>query len=363
MKRAKDLLLWFLIGFTITTICSTLSHGAEPEIIVHREESEWSVMICDAEGCDKRVATSKDGLTFLVSDTDLNVERAKRCTITIVNGDKRRSGRFVSHDIRGAVFALSATSPTQYAVKLSGPKRSALASGVNTRHGIVTCAHVVEGIAEFTAECDGETAQAKVAKVDKKHDLALLSVVWKQRHDLADLSESDPKKGDGLVSVGRQKDGTITADEHSLVGDQWDEYQYSNPPCEGRSGSGVFNESGELIGIVTGKLVDAEPYLGRAATRDAIVGLLPRAVASGRMLCRVHMASWCIPCKQQKDANGDGDERIQFEYTTDKPPVDVYPCTTFTDSAGAVRYIAGYHTTEQIWQRIQRTNAALKEAK
>ena len=93
----------------------------------------------------------------------------------------------------GDAIRVSSASLLKYAVKLRAKNtRSALASGVNTAKGIVTCAHVVEGFTEFTVDCDGESATAKVLNVDETHDLALLSVNWLNPHSEAVLTDRHP---------------------------------------------------------------------------------------------------------------------------------------------------------------------------
>ncbi|WP_397570334.1 serine protease [Schlesneria sp. T3-172] len=163
----------------------------------------------------------------------------------------------------------------KYAVKLRAKDtRSALASGVNVADGILTCAHVVEGFSEFTVECDGEAATARVVTVDEQHDLALLSVKWTQPHAEAVLTKTSPQPEEQLTSVGRQKDGTFSVELHSLQKIENREYLYTNPPQEGRSGSGIFNSDGKLVGIVLGKIVDVEPFIGRAAVVEDVKKLV-----------------------------------------------------------------------------------------
>ena len=161
----------------------------------------------------------------------------------------------------------------KYAVKLQTAKKQSMGSGVNTAAGIVTCAHVADGHPEFEAECDGEKASAKVASIDKKNDLALLTVNWKKPHAEAAISSESPNQSQSLTSVGRQKDGTLSTEVHSFLKLENNEYLYTNPPQEGRSGSGIFDSSGRLVGIVLGKIVDVEPYVGRAARVDDIARL------------------------------------------------------------------------------------------
>jgi Trypsin-like peptidase domain len=175
----------------------------------------------------------------------------------------------------GESIRVASSNLLKYAVKLRAKDtRSALASGVNTADGIVTCAHVVDGFSEFTVDCDGESATAKVVNVDNAHDLALLSVKWLNPHSQAILTDRHPSPEEQLTSVGRQKDGTFSIELHSLQKIENCEYLYSNPPQEGRSGSGVFTSEGKLVGIVLGKIVDIEPYIGRAATVDDVAKLV-----------------------------------------------------------------------------------------
>ena len=161
---------------------------------------------------------------------------------------------------------------TRFAVKLSAKGRAgvAAASGVNVEAGIITCAHVVEGFSEFTATCDGETATAIVLSVDKPHDLALLSVKWTKPHPVAQIATDGPKPGDTLTSVGRGNDGRLAVHSHTFNGTSNSEHLHSNPLNTGASGSGVFDSSGNVIGIVLGVItsengVELEPYVGRLA--------------------------------------------------------------------------------------------------
>ena len=187
----------------------------------------------------------------------------------------------------GDAIRVSSANLLKYAVKLRAKDtRSALASGVNTADGIVTCAHVVDGYSEFTVDCDGESATAKVVNVDEARDLALLSVKWLNPHSEAVLTDRHPSPEDQLTSVGRQKDGTFSIEVHSLHKIENSEYLYSNPPQEGRSGSGVFTSEGKLVGIVLGKIVDSEPFIGRAAT----VKDLAKLVKVGRSKSNVDFA-------------------------------------------------------------------------
>jgi thiol-disulfide isomerase/thioredoxin len=206
----------------------------------------------------------------------------------------------------------------RYAVKLQAGHREMLASGVNVAGGIVTCAHVVDGFKTFTVDCDGERATATVARVDKEHDLAFMTVTWAKPHPVAVIATSGPAAKDTIQSAGRHRDGLLTLESHTYLRTENGEYLYSNPPQEGRSGSGIFNANGQLVGIVLGKIVDEEPFIGRSATVEQIRGivgvgssgltwgteynaaLLERSKAENRPILVMLTAKWCIPCKQLK---------------------------------------------------------------
>ena len=246
---------------------------------------------------------------------------------------------------------------SRFAVKLS-VARKILASGVNTSAGIVTCEHVVRGYSEFTAECDGETAAAKVMWFDGKHDVALLSVKWTKQHDVSSVGTSP--LGEVLRLVGRGDNGLIRETSHKFLAvNEHSELTFTDPRNSGASGSGLFNESGELVAIFNGAIVDTEPYIGRAITIDKVPQLRSKAVSSSSQIeCTVHTADglWCLPCNTFKTNNGNGNERIKFTYTTAKPPVpiDQIPCTTFLDKDGGLRYIIGYKPTADILAIVEK---------
>jgi hypothetical protein len=76
-----------------------------------------------------------------------------------------------------------------------------------------------------------------------------------------------------------------------------------------------------------------------------------------RIPVTVYTASWCQPCRAMKKQNGDGDERIAFTYTEDLPPATFpqnIPLCVWTMSNGKLTYLAGFVTTDQLYEIMHR---------
>ena len=154
--------------------------------------------------------------------------------------------------------------------------------GVNVEQGVLTCFHVIEKQAKISVTMDGETAKATVIGSDEKNDVALLSVKWSNQHQTAKVATNEPAEGSTVMSAGAAKDGTITIESHRFNVKHHGEYQYTNCPQSGRSGSPMFNADFELISLQTGCLVDVVPYTGRGVELKAIQALLkPVAKVAG----------------------------------------------------------------------------------
>jgi hypothetical protein len=160
----------------------------------------------------------------------------------------------------------------QFACKIR--YKGGMGSGVITEKGVVTCFHVVNGQSTVQVTCGDETADGHAVVIDRDYDLALLSVAWTKTHAVAKVSPSSPEKGARLQSAGRCKDGTITVEEHLCESNDKKDIRFSNCSNTGRSGAGLFNRSGELVGIVYGNSVDVEPFTGLARDLNHVVRLV-----------------------------------------------------------------------------------------
>lgn len=169
---------------------------------------------------------------------------------------------------------LTAPDVSQYAVEVNADM--ARGSGVNTKYCVLTCHHVIVGRKSIEVTCGGETAKATVIEVDTKNDVAVLKVQWKQPHPEAELSTDVVSIGDKLSSAGRSKDGTITVDDHVCQANARNEITMTNASNSGRSGAGLFDCCGKLVGLVRGNVTTTVPYLAWA------VGIVPIKVLAER---------------------------------------------------------------------------------
>lgn len=129
---------------------------------------------------------------------------------------------------------------------------------------IVTNNHVVEGATKVTVRTkDGTEYQAKIIGTDSKTDLAVIKI------EATDLSaailgtSADLSVGDEAIAIGNplgELGGTVTQGiisaldrEISIDGQTMTLLQTDTAINKGNSGGGLFNNKGELIGIVNAK--------------------------------------------------------------------------------------------------------------
>lgn len=208
------------------------------------------------------------------------------------------------------------SSPLDFGVliKVSGDN-ACLGSGVITEAGVITCAHLFtigDQSTEITVESASEVTSAMIAKIDYETDIAILSCDWIGKPS-AKLAETQPAIGDPLVSIGRSRDGgVLSVDNHKVTGlakyEDSSEILYLPPPWEGRSGGGVFNKDGEIVGIV--QMFD-DDGTGIAGSVIDIRGLLKRKI--GRRVITTD-ATYCAPCKASHRRNGRGNDSVDLVY-------------------------------------------------
>lgn len=145
----------------------------------------------------------------------------------------------------------------------SGPKFSGTGVIVSSEGLVVTAAHVVGGSARIEVIVNAGSRSATVVEMDPKNDLAILRIGG-SAYPAAPLTLSrDVKMGQSVFTIGypnteiQGASPKFTRGEiSSLSGirDEPTQWQISVPVQSGNSGSPLFDESGNVVGIVVSKL-------------------------------------------------------------------------------------------------------------
>ena len=141
---------------------------------------------------------------------------------------------------------------------------------------IATNYHVINGAKKINIkgvnEDDGETYKGYVVATDREHDLAILRIVDKKFKGLEEaipycVGKTVPEVGDDVFVLGYPKTNTmgqevkltngIISAESGFKGDA-SMYQISVPVQPGNSGGPLFDNDGNVIGVVCAKHADAE---------------------------------------------------------------------------------------------------------
>ncbi len=133
---------------------------------------------------------------------------------------------------------------------------------------ILTNHHVVENSKNVSVKYDGKILPAKVIKVDKQNDLAVLKTEGKFKA-LPLISSRKVKLGDSVFTLGfprpslqgesiKMTDGRISS--LSGIEDDARNFQISVPIQPGNSGGPLINKDGNVVGIVVSKLNEAKLF-------------------------------------------------------------------------------------------------------
>lgn len=169
-------------------------------------------------------------------------------------------------------FAKSAAKPAAVADKqgtppASKPAKSKSGTGfvVSASGHIVTNHHVIEGCSDLKGNLTGEAAMLlRVVSSDANNDLALLQAPSTTTFkEFARIRDRSIRSGDSVVAIGFPFHGLLTSDftvttgiVSSLSGMRNDSrfLQISAPVQPGNSGGPLFDTTGQIVGVVTGKL-------------------------------------------------------------------------------------------------------------
>ncbi|MBZ9888140.1 serine protease [Mesorhizobium sp. BR1-1-3] len=140
-------------------------------------------------------------------------------------------------------------------------------SGVYIGNGVIlTAAHVAKGEKMVMVKMDNGTVQsADVLWVNEAYDVAALAPVHPNQMSPSPLSCRTPTVGDAIVAAGSPGDndnlyipGKIAGNERSNA--VWKSVVVGNVTAgHGISGGGVFNDAGEVVGILVGGALDYTP--------------------------------------------------------------------------------------------------------
>jgi S1-C subfamily serine protease len=155
---------------------------------------------------------------------------------------------------------------------------------------IVTNNHVIDGCSELKGNLTGEAAMVlRVVSADANNDLALLQpTVTATFKDFARIRDRSFHSGDSVVAIGFPYHGLLTSDftvttgiVSSLSGMRNDTrfLQISAPVQPGNSGGPLFDTSGQIVGVVTGKI----PGLRIAALTGDIPENINFAIKTGAL--------------------------------------------------------------------------------
>jgi len=197
-------------------------------------------------------------------------------------------------------FTKGAAKPAATADKQGAPPASKSGKGAKSGFGtgfvvsasghIVTNNHVIEGCSELKGNLTGEAAMVlRVVSADANNDLALLqpstTATFK---DFARIRDRSFHSGDSVVAIGFPYHGLLTSDftvttgiVSSLSGMRNDTrfLQISAPVQPGNSGGPLFDTSGQIVGVVTGKI----PGLRIAALTGDIPENINFAIKTGAL--------------------------------------------------------------------------------
>ena len=178
----------------------------------------------------------------------------------------------------------------------------------DSRATILTVWHTHRGVASDAVtlvEHGGRTYTARVLRSSVENDVALLEIATTHALPVVELADAVPSVGDSLISCGRDESGKLTAESTRLTAiDRYNaplNLECDQYPPVGRSGGGLFDTSGRLVGVLQGRRNDAR--LALYVRLPAVRELLGRTEAAAELPRRRRVlsftAAWCGPCNAE----------------------------------------------------------------
>lgn len=271
-------------------------------------------------------------------------------------------------------------------------KASGWGSGVLIKDGVLTCEHVVAGLSEgsqIICTYKDQDVLVTIERSDRLKDLALLKLPetvanWPR----AQVSDKPAFTGESLRSCGRGISGLPRIDNHKVVrlyeAEHRRDIEYTNAPVGGRSGSGVFNTKGHVVGIVRAHVSWSSEEYGSAVAMDAsdlskfLEDTAPPVptespIGDAREIV-VSTASWCGFCHEmQRDIeklykNGKGNPSYTFKFvdvTKNLPKVvdesgrlrdSLLPLATWKSKSNGILYHEGKIGLADLIAKVERND-------
>lgn len=203
-------------------------------------------------------------LNFDLTSTGPVIAALTNCVSKVKADGLDKAGDFTKGAAKPA-----ATAEKQATPPASGkPARARSGTGfvVSTGGHIVTNHHVIDGcVGDIKGNLTGEAAMVlRVVSSDANNDLALLQAPSTTTFkDFARIRDRSIRSGDSVVAIGFPYHGILTSDfsvttgiVSSLSGMRNDSrfLQISAPVQPGNSGGPLFDGTGQVVGVVTGKI-------------------------------------------------------------------------------------------------------------
>ena len=232
------------------TASQTMLTAAMPANVV-RTFQKASLMVATA---------GRTALNFDLTSTGPLIAALTNCVTKVKANGLEKAGDFTKIAAKPAASDKSAPGN-----KSSGKGSSGTGFVVSAAGHIVTNNHVIDGCGDIKGNLTGEAATVlRVVSSDPRNDLALLQAPSTATFkEFARIRERSIRSGDSVVAIGFPFHGLLTSDftvttgiVSSLSGMRNDSrfLQISAAVQPGNSGGPLFDTTGQVVGVVTGKL-------------------------------------------------------------------------------------------------------------
>jgi S1-C subfamily serine protease len=201
-------------------------------------------------------------LNFDLTSTGPVIAALANCVTRVKADGLSKAGDFTKGAAKPA-----ATADKQGTPPATKPVRAKSGTGfvVSANGHVVTNNHVIDGCSDLKGNLTGEAAMVlRVVSSDANNDLALLQAPSTATfREFARIRDRSIRSGDSVVAIGFPYHGMLTSDftvttgiVSSLSGMRNDSrfLQISAPVQPGNSGGPLFDTTGQIVGVVTGKL-------------------------------------------------------------------------------------------------------------